>query len=110
MLPDCRALAAKLVRSEDVLGIELRRQDGAILVETNSPDQFYARLASLKRLRPTHRSTKSTLDDDNLRSCIPLSGELMSTNVRYPRSADRQPRPRELIRCLSSCSRWRSPA
>ncbi len=45
--PDGRALAARLVRFPDVVGVELRREDGAILVETHSPDAFYGRLAEL---------------------------------------------------------------
>jgi ABC-2 type transport system ATP-binding protein len=45
--PDGRALAARLVRFEDVVGVELRRSDGAILVETASPDAFYGRLAEI---------------------------------------------------------------
>ena len=44
---DGRALAARLVRCDDVVGVELRRKDGAILVETLAPDRFYARLADL---------------------------------------------------------------
>lgn len=45
--PAGRALAAKLVAHDDVVGVELRRKDGAILVETCSPDRFYGRLAAL---------------------------------------------------------------
>ncbi len=45
--PQSRALAAKLVACDDVVGVELRRADGAILVETRSPDRFYGRLARL---------------------------------------------------------------
>lgn len=45
--PDGRALAARLVGFGDVVGIELRRDDGAILVETNAPDAFYGRLAAI---------------------------------------------------------------
>ncbi len=45
--PDGRALASRLVRFDDVVGVELRRDDGAILVETHSPDAFYGRLAEI---------------------------------------------------------------
>ena len=45
--PDNRALAARLVGYDDVVGVELRRRDGAILVETDKPDEFYGRLATL---------------------------------------------------------------
>src|SRR5262249_44941319 len=38
--PEVRALAAKLVRCEDVVGVELKRDDGAIVVETRLPDRF----------------------------------------------------------------------
>ena len=41
---DDRALAARLVGFADVVGVELNRPAGGILVETNSPDQFYCRL------------------------------------------------------------------
>ena len=49
-----RALAAKLVRFDDVVGVELARPDGGILVETRSPDAFYGRLAA-DRPRGGHR-------------------------------------------------------
>ena len=42
--PGARALAAKLVRCDDVVGVELKRDDGAIVVETRRPDRFYGRL------------------------------------------------------------------
>ncbi len=44
---DNRALASRLVGYDDVVGVELRRRDGAILVETKRPDVFYGRLANL---------------------------------------------------------------
>jgi ABC-2 type transport system ATP-binding protein len=44
---DRRALAAKLVRCEDVDGVKMLRDDGAVLVETRRPDAFYARLPAL---------------------------------------------------------------
>ncbi|WP_337177395.1 ABC transporter ATP-binding protein [Paludisphaera sp.] len=47
--PDRRALAAKLVRWDDVEGIELPRDERAIVVETRAPDRFYQRLPGLAR-------------------------------------------------------------
>lgn len=63
--PDGRALAAKLVRFADVVGVELRREDGAILVETNSPDAFYGRLAELSLANGTPIEEVYS-DDDSL--------------------------------------------
>jgi ABC-2 type transport system ATP-binding protein len=63
--PDVRALASKLVREADVVGIELSRRDGAILVETRSPDHFYGRLASIA-LEPDTPVEEVYSDDDNL--------------------------------------------
>jgi ABC-2 type transport system ATP-binding protein len=45
--PDPRALAAKLIRCEDVVGVELRLDDGPMVIETRAPDQFYGRLPRL---------------------------------------------------------------
>ena len=42
-----RDLAAALVKHDDVVGVEVRRDDGALLVETDRPDVFYDRLADL---------------------------------------------------------------
>ena len=44
---DYRALAAKVVRWEDVEGVTMLRRDKAVLVETRRPDAFYARLPAL---------------------------------------------------------------
>jgi ABC-2 type transport system ATP-binding protein len=60
-----RELAAKLVRYEDVVGVELRRDDGAILVETHSPDAFYGRLAQIA-LEDGTAIGEVYSDDDNL--------------------------------------------
>jgi ABC-2 type transport system ATP-binding protein len=60
-----RALAAKLVLDEDVVGVELRRKDGAILVETKSPDSFYRRLTKLA-LEADTAIEEVYSDDDNL--------------------------------------------
>ena len=60
-----RALAAKLVRFDDVVGVELRRNDGSILVETKAPDAFYGRLARLS-LEEGTRIDQVYSDDDNL--------------------------------------------
>lgn len=63
--PDVRALAARLVAFPDVLGVELRRADGAILVETRQPDAFYARLPGLS-LDEGLRVNEVYSDDDSL--------------------------------------------
>jgi ABC-2 type transport system ATP-binding protein len=63
--PDVRALAARLVSFPDVLGVELRRSDGAILVETRQPDAFYARLPGLS-LDEGLRVDEVYSDDDSL--------------------------------------------
>ena len=63
--PRERALAAKLVGHDDVVGVELRRSDGAILVETRSPDRFYGRLAALS-LEGDTPIEEVYSDDDNL--------------------------------------------
>jgi ABC-2 type transport system ATP-binding protein len=63
--PDSRSLAAKLVRCEDVVGVELRRHDGAIVIETGAPDQFYGRLPGLA-LQADTPIEEVYSDDDNL--------------------------------------------
>jgi len=63
--PNSRGLAAKLVRWDDVVGVELRRTDGAILIETRAPDQFYGRLPKLARESDTPIEEVYS-DDDNL--------------------------------------------
>ncbi len=60
-----RELAAKLVRCDDVVGVELKRDDGAIVVETRLPDRFYARLGSLALDGDTPIDEVYS-DDDNL--------------------------------------------
>ena len=44
---DYRTLAAKLVRWEDVEGVQIMRERKAVLIETRKPDAFYSRLPSL---------------------------------------------------------------
>ena len=44
---DCRSLAAKMVRWEDVDGVKMLPGDQSVLVETRRPDAFYARLPAL---------------------------------------------------------------
>jgi ABC-2 type transport system ATP-binding protein len=44
---DYRALAAKLVRWDDVEGVTVLRDKQAVLVETRRPDAFYARLPAV---------------------------------------------------------------
>ena len=62
---DCRALAAKLVRWEDVEGLTMLRAQKGLLVETRRPDAFYARLPAISMEDGTAlREVYS--DDDNL--------------------------------------------
>ncbi len=63
--PGARALAAKLVRCDDVVGVELKRDDGAIVVETRLPDEFYGRLVHLA-LEADTPIEEVYSDDDNL--------------------------------------------
>ncbi len=63
--PNPRALAAKLVRFDDVVGVELRGGDGSILVETRSPDTFYGRLPAIA-LEDGTAIEEVYSDDDNL--------------------------------------------
>ncbi len=63
--PASRTLAARLIGFEDVVGVDLRRDDGGILVETVSPDTFYSRLASLALADGTPIDEVYS-DDDNL--------------------------------------------
>ena len=44
---DYRALAARLVRWEDVESVQVLRDRSAVLIETRKPDAFYARLPAL---------------------------------------------------------------
>jgi ABC-2 type transport system ATP-binding protein len=44
---DCRGLAAKLIRWEDVDGVKMLGDDKSMLVETRRPDAFYSRLPAL---------------------------------------------------------------
>jgi ABC-2 type transport system ATP-binding protein len=60
-----RALAAKLVKFDDVVGVELGRSDGAILVETRAPDTFYGRLPAIS-LEYGTAIDEVYSDDDNL--------------------------------------------
>ncbi len=64
---DDRRLAARLVAHEDVVGIDLSRPEGGILVETRQPDGFYARLPALA-LEPEIAIEEVYSDDDNLES------------------------------------------
>jgi ABC-2 type transport system ATP-binding protein len=63
--PSARALAAKLVCCDDVVGVELSRGDGAIVVETRLPDRFYGRLVQLA-LEGDTPIEEVYSDDDNL--------------------------------------------
>jgi ABC-2 type transport system ATP-binding protein len=63
--PQSRRLAAKLVTFEDVVGVELNRKADSILVETRSPDAFYARLPELA-LEGDTLIEQVESEDDNL--------------------------------------------
>jgi ABC-2 type transport system ATP-binding protein len=63
--PNARTLAAKLVLFEDVVGVDLHREDHSILVETRAPDLFYNRLAQLALEGDTPIDSVVS-DDDNL--------------------------------------------
>jgi ABC-2 type transport system ATP-binding protein len=63
--PNSRELAAKLVRCDDVVGVELKREDGTIVVETRMPDRFYGRLSAIA-LEGDTPIEQVYSDDDNL--------------------------------------------
>jgi ABC-2 type transport system ATP-binding protein len=60
-----RALASKLIAFEDVVGVELGRPEGGILVETRAPDAFYGRLARIA-LEDGTPIEQVESEDDNL--------------------------------------------
>jgi ABC-2 type transport system ATP-binding protein len=62
---DDRALAAKLVAFDDVVGVVLARPEGGILVETRSPDAFYGRLSRIA-LEGGTAIDRVESEDDNL--------------------------------------------
>ena len=62
---DYRALAAKLVRWEDVESVTMLEREKAVLVETRRPDAFYARLPALS-LEDGIAIREVYSDDDNL--------------------------------------------
>jgi ABC-2 type transport system ATP-binding protein len=63
--PNTRTLAAKLVRDEDVVGVEIRSEAGPIVVETRAPDRFYGRLPRIA-LEADTSIDEVYSDDDNL--------------------------------------------
>jgi ABC-2 type transport system ATP-binding protein len=63
--PDRRALAAKLIRWDDVEGVELPSDPRAIVVKTRAPDLFYQRLPKLAREADAPIEEIES-DDDNL--------------------------------------------
>lgn len=63
--PNSRVLAAKLVQADDVVGVEFRRDDGTIVVETSRPDLFYGRLPKLA-LESDTPIEELYSDDDNM--------------------------------------------
>ena len=62
---DYRALAAKLVRWEDVEGVKMLPDDKTVLAETRRPDAFYARLPALS-LEDGTAVHEVYSEDDNL--------------------------------------------
>jgi ABC-2 type transport system ATP-binding protein len=62
---DYRALAARVMRWDDVEGVKVLRKQGAVLVETRHPDAFYARLPALS-LEDGTALREVYSDDDNL--------------------------------------------
>ncbi len=62
---DYRALAAKLVRWEDVESVKILERDKAVMVETRRPDAFYARLPALS-LEDNTALREVYSEDDNL--------------------------------------------
>jgi ABC-2 type transport system ATP-binding protein len=62
---DPRAVAAELVKWDHVVGLNLKRDDGSILVETHQPDRFYDALPELAT-RPGLIIRGLHSDDDNL--------------------------------------------
>lgn len=62
---DYRALAAKLVRWDDVEAVTVLRDKRAVLVETRRPDAFYARLPAVS-LDPGTALREVYSEDDNL--------------------------------------------
>jgi ABC-2 type transport system ATP-binding protein len=63
--PNERGLAARLVEFEDVVGVELQRDGGGIVVQTVQPDAFYGRLAVIA-LHDGTPIEQVYSDDDNL--------------------------------------------
>jgi ABC-2 type transport system ATP-binding protein len=62
---DPRGLAARLVRWDDVVGVEIERGGDSIIIETHAPDQFYRRLPALAR-EPDALIEEIYSDDDSL--------------------------------------------
>lgn len=63
--PAHRALAAKLVCHDDVVGLEFKSKESAILAQTSMPDRFYSRLPDLAA-DPETPIREVYSDDDNL--------------------------------------------
>ena len=59
-----RALAAKLVAFEDVVGVDFDRPGGGLVVETRSPDAFYARMTGIALEPGTAVELIDSEDDD----------------------------------------------
>ncbi len=63
--PAHRELAAKLVRHDDVVGLEFKAKESAVVAETRTPDLFYSRLPELAA-DPQTPIREVYSDDDNL--------------------------------------------
>ena len=91
--PGARELAAKLVRCDDVVGVELKRDDGAIVVETRLPDRFYG---AAGRAGPgsRHADRGSLFRRRQPGSRLQVPGESMTTIAPTPSpSPDPEPGP-----------------
>jgi ABC-2 type transport system ATP-binding protein len=62
---DYRRLASEVLAWDDVEGVKVLRDEGAVLVETRTPDAFYSRLPALA-LRDGAPLREVYSDDDNL--------------------------------------------
>ena len=65
--PRPRELAARLVACDDIVGVDLSRDGGTLIVETRLPDRFYSRLVDLALDGGTPVDEVYS-DDDNLES------------------------------------------
>jgi len=62
--PEPRALAAQLVRFDDVVGLEFGRDGRTLVIETHAPDRFYGRLPELALKGDTAIEEVDSADDN----------------------------------------------